>query len=55
MFSHTIILVWRKLGINKGKSNKEHCVTKQCYVTRYGNKQLARATWHWHAKRSMPA
>ena len=39
MFSHTIIFVWRKLGINKGKSNKEHCVTKQCYVTRYGNKQ----------------
>ena len=33
MFSHTIILVWRKLGINKGKSNKEHCVTKQCYIT----------------------
>ena len=35
MFSHTIILVWRKLGINKGKSNKERGVTKQCYVTHY--------------------
>ena len=34
MFSHTIILVCRKLGINKGKNNKERCVTKQCYVTR---------------------
>lgn len=39
MFSHTIILVCRKLGINKGKSNKERCVTKQCYVTRCINKQ----------------
>ena len=23
----------RKLGINKGKSNKGHSVTKQCYAT----------------------
>ncbi len=40
MFSHTIILVCRKLGINKGKSNKERCVTKQCYVTRGTNRQI---------------
>ncbi len=37
-FSHTIILVTRKLGINKGKSNKAHSVTKQCYVTHYEKK-----------------
>lgn len=35
MFSHTIIFVWRKLGINMGKSNKGHRVTKQCCVTHY--------------------
>ena len=29
----------RKLGINWGKSNTYGSVTKQCYVTRYGNKQ----------------
>lgn len=42
MFSHTIIFVWRKLGINKGKSNKEHRVTKQCYVTHYRVSRMGR-------------